>query len=495
MAHPSSPPSLKPPLKRGLTFAKAQSRAPVPSPVIADLTSLLGAVHVRTEFPVLFSYARDRLPWGTFNLRDGRLPGALPSVVIAPGSHDEVREAVRIAVRHGCPMIPFGAGSGVLGGTIPLGGEIVVDLKRLNRIEVLHETDAMVTVQAGMHGGEFERQLNDRGFICGHYPQSLNMSTVGGWVACRGAGQASTRYGKIEDMVLGLRAVLPTGEELEVRAAPHRAVGPGLKDLLVGSEGTLGAITSVTLRVWPAPAEKRPLVLAFPTLAAAIETGRRILQAELRPAVFRVYDDTESKARANGDPLYSRLPILSMYEFHGDPRLVSVESDMAMEIAHSQGAEAGGRAPFDHWLESRYESYSARWQTDGYFMDTVEISAPWSRALPMYESMRLAVRTIDPAIYFGTHWSHAYAEGVCQYMTMRLPPMPTSRGLELHERVWDCLQSLCLEQGGSISHHHGIGLFRGKWFRRELGSGHGVFASIKRAVDPHNLFNPGKLGL
>ena len=478
-----------------LRFSTAQQQEVTSSDLLAALALLVGSDNVHAAFADRFIYARDRMPWATFNLREGRLPGGLPIAIVTPASHTQVRAVVRLANERGVPIIPFGAGSGVLGGTIPSGGELMVDLKRLNRISLWHETDLMVTVEAGMNGAEFERQLNERGYTCGHYPQSMNMSTVGGWVACRGAGQASTRYGKIEDMVRGMTAVLPNGDDLEVRAGPHRAVGPSLQDLLVGAEGTLGVITSATLSIRRMPPCRRPLVLAFPTLHQALKAGREMLQTELRPAVFRLYDEVESKARTEGIAVFEALPFLCMLEFHGSAPLVAVESSLAEEIARHHGALVGPETPFANWLMTRYESYSARWQTEGYFMDTVEIAAPWSRIPGMYESMKLAVRNIDERIFFGTHWSHAYPEGACQYMTMRLPPMPTADGLAMHARVWDTLQTMCLEQGGSISHHHGIGLFRSTWFKRELGGAHGMLYAIKKALDPQGLFNPGKLGL
>ena len=204
-------------------------------PAVSALRAALGAEHVHTTLPVRHVYSRDRLPFATFALREGRRPGSLPSFIACPGTHEDVVAVMDITRRERIAMVPYGAGSGVLGGAIPLGGEMVLDLKRLNRILEINEIDRTVRVQAGMNGGQFEAELHARGLTCGHYPQSIHMSTVGGWAACRGAGQASSRYGKIEDIVVGLKAVLPDGSTLDVRPVARRAVGPSIKDLLVGS--------------------------------------------------------------------------------------------------------------------------------------------------------------------------------------------------------------------------------------------------------------------
>lgn len=402
---------------------------------------------------------------------------------------------IRLATAHKLPLIPFGAGSGVLGGTIPLTGELMLDLKRLNRILELNTTDGTVTVQAGMNGMQFEQALNDSGYTAGHLPQSIAMSTVGGWAACRGAGQASSRYGKIEDIVLGLKAVMPSGRLLEVRPVARRAVGPSIKDLLVGSEGTLGVITELTLRIWKKPECEIPAVLAFPTLEAALTASRHIMQAELRPEVVRLYDAVESAQRTEGMPEFKERPFLAILKFSGRRALAEAEHRLALEICAAQGAVPAGMHPYEHWTQTRYHSYSTNWQTDGYYMDTIEITGAWSRLPAMYDSMRKAALAIHPAMHFGAHWSHVYPEGACQYMTVRLPPMPQEQALKLHRQAWDAIERICLEMGGSTAHHHGAGLFRGPWLRLELNEGMHLLQSLKDGIDPDNLFNPGKLGL
>lgn len=457
--------------------------------------AIVGPANVLTSFDQRFGYSRDRLPFAVFRERAGELAGAVPRLVVRPANQDEIIRLVQLAKARNVAIIPYGNGSGVLGGAIPLGGEIMVDTRRLDKIVSINPIDAVVTVQAGMNGADFERQLNEAGYTSGHLPQSIEISTVGGWLACRGGGQLSSRYGKIEDIVVGLKAVLPDGSPLEVRPVARRSVGPSIRDLMIGSEGTLGIITEATLRIFKKPAVERGVVLAFPSLQAALDTARLVMQAEIRPAIVRLYDRVESDERTKDVPLFKTKPFLAVLQFIGSEPMVTAEQSMALEIANARGGEVGPDGPYEHWKQNRYVAYSQKWHDAGYFNDTIEVTGNWSAIPAMYEAIGSAVRAIYPGLHFGAHWSHVYPEGACQYMTVRLPPMPEEQALPLHQKLWDAVQKLTLDHGGSIAHHHGAGLFRNPWMQRELGTGLGVLQAIKDALDPGNLFNPGKIGL
>jgi len=462
---------------------------------LAELTQITGPDQTLSSLPELWAYARDRLPYATYMVRDGNLPARLPSAVACPADVDELRRVIELSRREKIPLIPFGAGSGVLGGTLPMDHELVVDLKRMNQVIELNTLDGTVTVQSGMNGGQFEAWLNERGYSCGHLPQSLHMSTVGGWAACRGAGQNSTRYGKIEDIVLGLAALLPDGRELRVRPVARRAVGPSLKDLMVGSEGAFGIITELTLRVWKLPEARHSVVLGFETLKTGLDALRQIMQAELRPAVVRLYDAAESAPRGASVGIGEGRPFLAILEFCGSPRMAALERDLAMEIVAAHGGVQLGDEPYEHWCAHRYESYSPQWQSKDYFMDTIEVTAPWSALPALHARIAREMQSLFPGIHFGTHWSHVYPEGACQYMTLRLPPMERSEGLRLHRAAWHLTLTACLDLGGTISHHHGVGVFRNPWLREELGTGLELLQGVKDYLDPDNLFVPGKLAL
>lgn len=461
----------------------------------SGLAEIVGADHLRTDDETLTRYARDRLPFGIFKARSGALPGVKPVAVARPANEGEVVRLVELSAVDGFRIIPFGLGSGVLGGTIPLGGEVMLDLTRLDQLVRIDELNGLATVQAGMNGGDFERGLNAAGWTSGHLPQSINISTVGGWAACRGGGQASSRYGKMENIVVGLRAVLPDGRVLDVRPVARRSVGPSLVDLMVGSEGTLGIITELTLRIFRKPEVEKGVVLAFPSQEAALNAARRIMQAELRPQVVRVYDEVESRERTTDIKAFEAKPILVIIVFCGTARGAAAEEADCLDICRQEGAEITDDAPLTHWREARYESYSGKWQNAGYFMDTIEVCAPWSAIARLHEKCRAAALEICPQMHFGAHWSHVYPEGACQYMTIRLPPMDDALGLPLHAKLWEAIEGATLDCGGTVAHHHGAGIFRNRWLRRELGAGLDVLQAIKDALDPDNRLNPGKLGL
>jgi alkyldihydroxyacetonephosphate synthase len=210
---------------------------------------------------------------------------------------------------------------------------------------------------------------------------------------------------------------------------------------------------------------------------------------------MRLYDETESAQRTTGLSEFATHPILAIFKFSGPRGLALAETAHARRICLAQGALETDDAPYRHWEQTRYQSYSIQWQSAGWCMDTVEITGPW-RALPqMHARMQQAVRSLHPEAYFGAHWSHVYPEGACQYMTLRIPPMAEPEALRLHHEAWDRLQRLCLELGGSIAHHHGVGVFRNEWLREELGTGLDLLQILKDGIDPQNLLNPGKVGL
>lgn len=477
---------------RSLSQALAQRHAP---PWLGALRDLLPPGSVLDEAPALWVYSRDRSPYSTFSVRRNRPPGGLPAAIACPSTLDQLQSVVCFSRANRIALLPFGAGSGVLGGALPLADELMVDLKRLNAVLELNELDSTVTVQAGINGAQFEAWLNERGYTTGHHPQSLHMSTVGGWVACRGAGQSSTRYGKIEDMVLGLEVVLPDGRLLAITPVARRSAGPSIKDIFVGSEGILGIITTVTLRVWRLPERREPVVLAFPSLEAALLAMRSVMQAELRPAVLRLYDPHESRHRARGRQPFDTHPVMAILEFAGPSQLVAAERQLAMEIVAQQGAVIADGAPYTEWIANRYLSTSVDYQARDWYADTLEVTGCWSTLMAMHAAMAAAARVAHPALEFGAHWSHAYPEGACQYMTMRLPPMPDDEALPILQSLADQIQDIALAHGGSISHHHGIGLLRGHNLGKELGIGHEILQALKDHLDPAGLLVPGKLGM
>src|ERR1700754_2661342 len=242
------------------------------------LAAVIGADSVHTDGAQLDAYTADTY-WPAIAARANGVPLGRPDVVAIPRTEDDVAAALRVAAAYNVPVVAWGGGSGTQGGAVPVHGGLVVDLSALDQIIEIDETSMTVTAQAGVNGSELERTLNERGLMLPHYPASSEWATVGGYVAARGSGVLSTRYGKIEDLVLSLRVALATGEIIDPVACPRHAVGPDMPQLFIGSEGTLGVITRATLEVVPLPPERRFLTLSFPSVDAGIEAFRSALHA------------------------------------------------------------------------------------------------------------------------------------------------------------------------------------------------------------------------
>ncbi|HEX9546571.1 MAG TPA: FAD-binding oxidoreductase, partial [Acidimicrobiales bacterium] len=354
----------------------------------------------------------------------------------------------------------------------------------------------LVDVRPGMFGDVFEDRLReDHGLTLGHWPQSIALSTVGGWLACRSAGQYSTRYGKIEDMVVGLDVALADGRLIRTGgAAPRAATGPDLTQLFVGSEGTLGVITGARLRVHPVPPAERRAAYGFHAFEVGLDVCRRIARRGATPAVLRLYDTVES-ARSFGVPDRHVLIVLD----EGDPHLVEATFAVVKEECVSAEAERLDDELVARWLQHRNDvSALESVIRHGVTADTVEIAARWLVLPAIYEDVLSALTAIDGTLVASAHQSHAYTDGACLYFTFAGRPSSPVDPLAAdayYRQAWDAVMTATLAHGGAISHHHGIGLNRGRFMAPALGPAFEVLATVKAALDPRGILNPGKLGL
>jgi alkyldihydroxyacetonephosphate synthase len=308
-------------------------------------------------------------------------------------------------------------------------------------------------------------------------------------VACRGAGQYSTRYGKIDDMVAGLEVVLASGDVVRTGVAPAAATGPDLARLFVGAEGTLGIITRVWLRTHPLPAVERRAAWWFASFAEGIEACRRILRRGATPAVLRLYDEVESQRGQDGDGREHALLVLD----EGDPALV--EATMAIVAEECATARPGDVALLDRWLAHRNDTSALQALTrKGFVVDTMEIAAPWNRLPAIFDAARAALLAVPHARVASCHLSHSYSDGACLYFTFAATPPPEAVE-STYVALWDAGQRAVLAAGGNLSHHHGVGVNRARFMPEALGSQLAVLQSVKDALDPHGILNPGKLGL
>lgn len=433
-------------------------------------------------------YSRDYWPIALRWHLDGILP-AMPDCIVWPENEKQVSGIVKIANEYSTPVIPYGEGSGVLGGAVPIKGGIVVDMRKMNRVIEIDDEGLMITVQAGINGMNLERHLNHMGYTMGHIPQSLYCSSLGGWLACRAAGQFSTKYGKIEDIVIAMRAVLADGTPIHSKAVPRTSTGPRVERLLLGSEGTLGIITEATLRIWPYPEERAMLSFTFDDISHALEAVRKIMRKNVYPAVVRIYDENETLRHFQ---VKGKCMLILLME--GAAELVKLEKEVSLRICRDGGGEEAGEKPVLHWLESRFNvRESSEFVPRGFIFDTVEVSSGWKNALNLYKSVIKAMRGVDGVVVASGHASHFYPQGVCFYFTFGGLPPKRSTPFEFYGAVWDAIMKSCLDGQGSISHHHGIGLVRAKWLEREMDGRFEMLKKIKGTLDPNGIMNPGKM--
>ncbi len=389
------------------------------------------------------------------------------------------------------PVTAAAGRSGVCGASVPAFGGVLLDLTELCDIVDVDDTSLLVDVRPGTFGDVFEDVLRaEHGLTCGHWPQSMALSTVGGWLACRGAGQYSTRYGKIEDIVQGLDVVLADGTLVHTGGAPRAAVGPDLTQLFVGSEGTLGIIVGARLRAHRLPPAEMRGAYAFTSFTDALAAMRRIVQRGATPAVLRLYDPIEGdRSYQTGDA--NVLLVLD----EGDAHVVEATRRIVDEETARAQAEPLDVALVGQWLGHRNDvSALEALISRGLVVDTMEVSGSW-RALPeMYARATAAIRAVEHTIVASAHQSHSYLDGGCLYFTFAGKPPEDARDA-YYRAVWDAGQRAVLEAGGALSHHHGVGLNRARFVHEALGAGFDTLQAVKDALDPNGVLNPGKLGL
>ncbi len=444
-------------------------------------------------------------------------PENAPDAVVYPASAAEVRVVLDACAEEGVAVIPFGGGTSVVGGVEPLRGAmaaaISLDLGRIDHARQVDTRSLTAVLGAGLRGPAVERALGREGLTLGHFPQSWEYATLGGWVATRSAGQASTGYGSIDKLVAGLHCVSPSGE-IGLRALPATAAGPGLRQLLVGSEGALGVITEATVRVRPLPATTHYEGWMFRGFEQGAEAFRALEQGHVIPDVARLSDEAETRQAltlSDGASLAQRAGrayigarryadgCLAILGFEGTRQDVDIRRARARRIMRRGGGLALGASPGRAWLRQRYEGPYLRdaLLDHGIMGETLETAAPWSGLLGLYEAVR---RAIGGALEGrGTpgrvmcHISHLYPDGASLYFTFLARQ---EEGAEL-EQWWSAKSAACdaiVAAGGTITHHHAIGRDHVPWMPAEVGrQGVAMLSALKARVDPAGILNPGKL--
>ncbi|HEX3944425.1 MAG TPA: FAD-binding oxidoreductase [Rhizomicrobium sp.] len=487
------------------------------------LTRLLGAEALRDDKLQRAFHARGRGYQDLLRLRAGDLADA-PDAVIYPRSNQEVLTLLAFASERSIALIPYGGGTSVVGGVTPRrfahNGVLTIDLSEMDRVESIDPESLRASAQAGIFGPALEQTLSARGFTLGHFPQSFEFSTLGGWIAHRGAGQLSNRYGRPEDWLVAAEIATPRGI-LRDRDFPASATGPRLTDFAIGSEGIFGVITRAAVRLHRAPevtTGRAYLFRDFASGAAAIRDG---VQSGVGAAMLRLSDIEETRfqralsrlgrgasilhqasAAVLNSLRYGR-PCLLLAEFEGSRGSVQSSKRAFGGIARHHGALPLGSAPVRRWQQSRFGGPYLRdpMLDRGLGVDTLETATSWSNLHTLYEAVRTALEqaiaaTVPRPFARGIvmcHVSHSYVDGASLYFTYIFPRMLGDE-LGQWQSIKRAVSEAIITNGGTISHHHGVGEDHLPWIVQEKGQlGLEVMRTIKRTLDPKGILNPGKL--
>ena len=484
---------------------------------LRELTSIVGEDNLRTDSAARLACSQGKSYVDLVRLRLGQVTNPTDGVAY-PRDETQIRSLLYWAGANDVAVVPFGGGTSVVGGVEPRGERphVALSLARLDQMLSLDRRANLARLQAGMLGPQVEAALAAEGYTLGHFPQSFEFSTLGGWIATRSAGQASMRYGRIEDMVASMRMVTPAGV-IETHLSPATATGPSLLQMLIGSEGSYGVIVDATLRVRPRAAVSDGRGLVFHDFDQGAEAVRAITQNEMPVSVLRLSDTEETAMnlalrtrhsgvralterfaqawlRASGHTLIGGSVMIALVE--GELGQVRRQVAALEAIARRHGAASLGGGPARSWSRERFRAPYLRdtLMDHGILVDTVETATPWGNLLALHGNVEQALReALGERSLVMAHISHAYPDGASLYFTF-LAPIERGHELGQWERVKSAATERILGAGGTLSHHHGIGADHARWLGRQTGeAGLAALRGAKAALDPSGILNPGKL--
>lgn len=464
-----------------------------------ELASVVGNDHLSTHPKDLTAQADD-WSWMSQYMRYRDLPHPTADIAVHPASAQDVAACIQIASDFGMPVVPRGGGSGTQGGTFAPYGGISIDLTRMNRILDIDEKSLVVTAEAGITGPSLEAELNARGLTMPHYPGSFHFgATLGGFLAARGSGVLSTKYGKAEDLVLQIQAALPPGRLIETLPTPNHASGPDLMQVLVGSEGTLGIITQAAMQLEPLPERREFLSFGFSTISDGIEAGRRMMVGRLRPAVIRLYDEKDTQKLSSWiDADISGVLLVVMCD--GPSVLVDYEVEQITRLCEDVGGTPFGPELGQLWWERKYEPFAhGKAPAPPMVFGTTDTCARFDRLEEIYWAKKKVIEEefSDYGATYTAHFSHWFPWGSMIYDRFYVEQAPDDpdEAMKLHDRLWDAAVRTSLKHGGTLNEHHGVGIKLGRFMREAHGEAFDLVKSLKNAWDPDGIMNPGKLGL
>lgn len=505
----------------------AQMDVPPPnasSELISELQRIAGIPHVKQESLDRVVHAYGKGLRDLVRIRRGDF-GRLPDVVVYPGSEDEVVELVRTALSANAVLVAFGGGTNIAGSLEAPRNEnrpvISVDLGRMNVVLGLDEISRLATIQSGALGPEIERQLNRLGWTLGHFPDSFNHSTLGGWIATRSSGMQSDKYGDVADLTRALRVVTPAGV-LVTRPVPSSSTGPSVREMILGSEGRLGIITEATVQVHRIPQRRQIYAYLFPAWNSGLKAMTAIAESDASPSVTRISDSNETRfyfATKKREGFIARTKsalskaylqnikhfdlsstCLSFIGYEGANEHVERQKGLVDDIVRRFGGICIGTGPGELYDRKKFDTpYLRDFLLDrGALADVSETSAPWARLEELHHGTMRRANEAFEAIgvrgYLMCHLAHSYHAGACLYFTFAFRPAPGRDSLEQYDIVKTAIQQAFVDLGGTLSHHHAVGVEHARWLSQDISpAGTALLQTLFTGVDPGRNLNPGKI--
>jgi len=472
----------------------------LPTDLLDGLCDLVGDEHVLVDDTTRRLRTRGKSTPDLLRQRAGDLSDA-PDAVVRPGGHDEVAAVLRFASEHRIAVVPFGGGTSVTGGLVALregfAGVVSLDLVRMKRLVAVDKESMTARLEPGLRGPEAEALLAAEGLTLGHYPQSFEYASIGGFAATRSSGQSSAGYGRFDALVVGLRVATPRGE-LVLGSAPANAAGPDLRQLFLGSEGAFGVITEVTVRVRRLPEEKVYEGWNFPTFMAGADAMRALAQSGLLPTVLRLSDETETAinlAHPDGIGGETTGGCLMITGYEGEPAANAAKRSAVTALLESLGGTYVGTEPGEAWAAGRFNApYLRDSLLDvGVLVETLETATFWSNRAALYSRVKAALEdSLGEGALVLCHISHVYETGCSLYFTVAAKETddPLAQWQAAKAKACDAI----VASGATITHHHAVGTDHKPWLTAEIGDlGPSVLRAVKADLDPAGVLNPGVL--
>jgi alkyldihydroxyacetonephosphate synthase len=477
--HPTPPAPTTPPDRPELTAGQ-----------LSFLTAVVGAQHVTVDRDARWAHTRGYSTTDLLRFRAGDASD-MPDAVVYPGTHDEVQTLLAGCAEHDLAVVPYSGGTSVVGGLAPTRRFVTVDLRRLDQLIELDEVSRTATLQAGVRGPAAEHLLAERGYTLGHFPQSYEGASIGGYAAARSSGQSSAGYGRFDQMVVGLTLATPRGT-IELGRAPMSAAGPDLRQLVLGSEGAFGIITSVVVRIRPRPTERHFEGWRFDTFDAGLTAVRQLAQDGPLPTVIRLSDEVETAVNlADPDVLGGGTGgVLAIIGFDGP------YNQATADVLTAAGGTNLGAGPGETWRVGRYRAPYLRdpLLDEGALVETLETATFWSRIPALKAAVTQAlVDTLSatPPLVL-CHVSHVYETGASLYFTVICAQ--TDDPITQWRTAKTAANQAIATAGGTISHHHGIGTDHQPAYTKEIGPlAVEALRAVKSTLDPDGVMNPGIL--